>query len=370
MKVMLVCSSGGHLTQLYRLKPWWQQHDRTWVTSAGPQTESLLKGERVQLAYSPTTRNVPNAVRNFWLAVQLVRRQRPDLIVSDGAGVAFPFFLVARAYGVRTVYLEVYDRITRPDTDRAPVLPPLRAVPAAMAGADRPVSARQSRRRTPVTGSSTSNAGARRVVVTVGTDHHPFDRLVSWVNSWIELHPERASDFFVQSGAASVAPICRSTPFLEAGQLDAELQQAHLMICHGGPGSIADAWDRGHVPIVVPRLRRLGEVVDDHQVDFCEKLDEIGRVRLARTPAVFANLIDEGISDSRRFRADSSDAEVEATVARFALLVDDLVGRPRRRLLGRRAPATQPQQAKDPSRDAGGSRAQLVHPLLKVTVKQ
>ena len=34
MKVMLVCSSGGHLAQLHRLRPWWEQHDRMWVTFA------------------------------------------------------------------------------------------------------------------------------------------------------------------------------------------------------------------------------------------------------------------------------------------------------------------------------------------------
>ena len=45
MKVMLVCSAGGHLTQLYRLRPWWQRHERTWVTCPGPQAESLLAAE-------------------------------------------------------------------------------------------------------------------------------------------------------------------------------------------------------------------------------------------------------------------------------------------------------------------------------------
>jgi beta-1,4-N-acetylglucosaminyltransferase len=114
MKVMLVCSSGGHLAQLYRLRPWWQKHERVWVTFPGPQTESLLRGERVELAFSPTTRNVPNALRNLGLAARLIRADRPDLILSDGAGVAFPFFLLGRALGVRTVYLEVYDRISRP----------------------------------------------------------------------------------------------------------------------------------------------------------------------------------------------------------------------------------------------------------------
>jgi hypothetical protein len=114
MKVMLVCSSGGHLAQLYRLRPWWERHERTWVTFPGPQAASLLRDETVVPAFWPTTRNIPNAIRNLGLAIRLLRAQRPDLLISDGAGVAFPFFLAARALGVRTVYLEVYDRISRP----------------------------------------------------------------------------------------------------------------------------------------------------------------------------------------------------------------------------------------------------------------
>jgi beta-1,4-N-acetylglucosaminyltransferase len=114
MKALLVCSSGGHLGQLYRLRPWWNRHERVWVTFGHPQAESLLRGERVVLAFAPTTRNIPNAMRNLRLAIKVIRAERPDVVISDGAGVAFPFFLVARLLGVRTVYLEVYDRISRP----------------------------------------------------------------------------------------------------------------------------------------------------------------------------------------------------------------------------------------------------------------
>ncbi|MGD0374762.1 MAG: PssD/Cps14F family polysaccharide biosynthesis glycosyltransferase [Streptosporangiaceae bacterium] len=114
MKVLLVCSSGGHLAQLYRLRPWWDQHERTWVTFGHPQAVSLLRGERMIPAFAPTTRNIPNAVRNLWLAIWVIRAERPDVVISDGAGVAFPFFIVARLLRVRTVYLEVYDRISRP----------------------------------------------------------------------------------------------------------------------------------------------------------------------------------------------------------------------------------------------------------------
>jgi UDP-N-acetylglucosamine:LPS N-acetylglucosamine transferase len=114
MKVMLVCSAGGHLMQLHQLRSWWERQERTWVTFPGAQADSLLAGENVVEAYYPTTRNIPNAIRNLGLAVRLLRADRPDVVVSDGAGVAFPFILIARLLGVRTVYLEVYDRISRP----------------------------------------------------------------------------------------------------------------------------------------------------------------------------------------------------------------------------------------------------------------
>jgi beta-1,4-N-acetylglucosaminyltransferase len=113
MKAILVCSSGGHLAQLYRLRPWWDRHDRVWVTFADAQSESLLAGEHVVPAFAPTTRNIPNALRNLRLAIRVLRAERPDVLVSDGAGVALPFFLIGRMLRVRTVYLEVYDRISR-----------------------------------------------------------------------------------------------------------------------------------------------------------------------------------------------------------------------------------------------------------------
>lgn len=114
MKVALVCSSGGHLTQLHQLQAFWAKHDRFWVTFKLADSESLLEGEDVVWAHHPTTRNVPNALRNLWLAVNLLPKRRPDVVISDGAGVAFPFFLVARAIGIKTVYVEVYDRIDSP----------------------------------------------------------------------------------------------------------------------------------------------------------------------------------------------------------------------------------------------------------------
>jgi UDP-N-acetylglucosamine:LPS N-acetylglucosamine transferase len=109
--VMLVGSSGGHLAQMLALQPWWSTWRRTWVTFHTPDATSLLDGEHTVWAYHPTTRNVANLLRNFGLAVRLLRQERPDLVVSTGAGVALPFFVVGRAFGIPTVFIEVYDRI-------------------------------------------------------------------------------------------------------------------------------------------------------------------------------------------------------------------------------------------------------------------
>jgi UDP-N-acetylglucosamine:LPS N-acetylglucosamine transferase len=114
VKVAFVCSSGGHLIQLYRLERWWRKHERVWVTFDTPDATSLLENERVHWAYHPTTRNVANLLRNMWLAWRVLARERPDVAVSNGAGVAFPFFLAARALRIATVYVEVYDRLDSP----------------------------------------------------------------------------------------------------------------------------------------------------------------------------------------------------------------------------------------------------------------
>jgi UDP-N-acetylglucosamine:LPS N-acetylglucosamine transferase len=110
----MVCSSGGHLAQLAALAPWSERHRRRWVCFDTPDAVGVLRGEEVTWAHHPTTRNALNLVRNVALAWRDLRRRRPDVVVSTGAGVAVPFFVVARLLGIPTVFLEVYDRLDTP----------------------------------------------------------------------------------------------------------------------------------------------------------------------------------------------------------------------------------------------------------------
>ncbi len=111
VKVLFVCSSGGHLAQLTALRDWWVDEDRRWITFDTPDAVSVLAQESVGWGHHPTTRNLTNLAKNAVLAWRELRDYRPDVVMSTGAGIAVPFFLLARIKRIRTVYLEVYDRI-------------------------------------------------------------------------------------------------------------------------------------------------------------------------------------------------------------------------------------------------------------------
>lgn len=113
-KVCMPSSSGGHLTHMWLLRPVWSQaRDRFWVTFDKEDANSLLEGERVYHCYFPTNRNIPNLIRNTALAIRILRRERPDLIVSSGAAIAVPFFIIGKLMGAKTVYIEVFDRVDK-----------------------------------------------------------------------------------------------------------------------------------------------------------------------------------------------------------------------------------------------------------------
>lgn len=112
--LFLVCSAGGHLLQLHLLAEAWRDMSRIWVTLEREDALSLLSGEKVYYAAWPTTRHLPNLLRNTRMAWSLIRTFRPRVIVTTGAGVAVPFAWLGRAFGAKVVYIESLTRITAP----------------------------------------------------------------------------------------------------------------------------------------------------------------------------------------------------------------------------------------------------------------
>ncbi|HWT22772.1 MAG TPA: glycosyltransferase [Solirubrobacteraceae bacterium] len=109
-RALLVCSPGGHLQQMLALRPAWQEFDVSWATLTGYDAEHILAGEDVAIAHGPTNRSVLKLLRNLVFADRLIRARRPDVILSTGAGLAVPMFLLGRFHGVRLVYVESLTR--------------------------------------------------------------------------------------------------------------------------------------------------------------------------------------------------------------------------------------------------------------------
>lgn len=114
MKICFITSSGGHLTHLMQLKEWWKDKERIWVTFDKEDSRSILKEERKYWCYFPTNRNIKNLIKNTFLAIKILRKERPDIIISTGAAPAIPFFYLGKIFGSKVVYIEVYDRIDKP----------------------------------------------------------------------------------------------------------------------------------------------------------------------------------------------------------------------------------------------------------------
>lgn len=113
MKVGFVGSSGGHLAQLYLIRDICEKENRFWVSFDKEDTHTLLAEEYFYTCYSPTNRNLKNLIRNTWLAWKILRKEKPDLLVSTGAAVAVPFFYLGKLFGCKNIYIEVFDRIDK-----------------------------------------------------------------------------------------------------------------------------------------------------------------------------------------------------------------------------------------------------------------
>lgn len=114
LKVCLVGSSGGHLTHLYMLKPFWGDKKRFWVTFDKEDARSLLNEEKMYPCYYPSNRSLKALIINTIKAFKIISKERPNLIISSGAAPAIPFFYIGKLFGAKLIYIEVFDRIDKP----------------------------------------------------------------------------------------------------------------------------------------------------------------------------------------------------------------------------------------------------------------
>ena len=112
------------------------------------------------------------------------------------------------------------------------------------------------------------------IFVTVGTHEQQFNRLVREIDRLKETGVID-DEVMIQTGFSDYEPkFCKWSKLIPYEDMQKYMDEAKIIITHGGPSSFLDALKRGKFPIVVPRKKEFDEHVNDHQVDFCNAVAE------------------------------------------------------------------------------------------------
>lgn len=296
MRICLAGSGGGHVRQLLDLEPLWRDTDYFFVTEPLALGESIAAQHRThfvphvalgQARLGAPFRMLGCALRNMVESARIVRRERPDVVITTGAGSVFFTVLWARLAGAKVILIDSFARFH----DRsafARIANPLahlriaqsEAVARRWPGAvlfdpfrriEPPVRAKQS-----------------LLFATVGATL-PFDRLIELVAGAKAAGdiPERV---IAQTGVGGVHPdSLEDTPeTIPYDDVKTILRDADLVVCHGGTGSLITALREGCRVIAVPRRYGRGEHYDDHQFEITKAFAERGLIGIAETPEEFA----------------------------------------------------------------------------------
>ena len=117
------------------------------------------------------------------------------------------------------------------------------------------------------------------IFVTVGTHEQPFDRLIEEIDN-LKKNGTIQEEVIIQTGFSSYEPkYCQWSKLIPYQQMIKNVEDARIVITHGGPASFVMPLQIGKTPIVVPRQRKYGEHINDHQVEFARNVaDRMGTI--------------------------------------------------------------------------------------------
>jgi UDP-N-acetylglucosamine--N-acetylmuramyl-(pentapeptide) pyrophosphoryl-undecaprenol N-acetylglucosamine transferase len=293
LRICLAASGGGHIRQLLDLEKAWSNHDYFFVSEDTALSRSLKSTHPVhflrhfalgQIKQDGLGGAISAGIRNFWNSTRIALKYRPDIIISTGAGTVFFLVLWGKLLGAKFILIETFARFEKPSAFArmaAPFADHIIVQSAALAKAfpnatvfdpleilDLPRPKKKS-----------------LLFATVGVTL-PFDRMIDMVAK-LKADGRIPEDVIAQSGIGGIMPNGIETfETLSFDRIKSLLQDADIVVCHGGTGSVITALREGCRTIVVPRAFTLGEHYDDHQ-------EEITNAFAARGLIIAASSIQE-----------------------------------------------------------------------------
>lgn len=109
------------------------------------------------------------------------------------------------------------------------------------------------------------------IFVTVGTHEQPFNRLVKCADE-LKRDGIISEEVIIQTGFSTYEPkYCKWRKLFPYSEMESYVAAARIVITHGGPSSFIMPLRIGKIPIVVPRRKKFGEHVNDHQLEFANR---------------------------------------------------------------------------------------------------
>jgi len=278
MKIAVVCSHGGHLTEMMYLMGAFEGQDVFFVTYDNPRTRSLSFRHYL----FPNFGEKPSELlKSLPLILGILLKEKPDILISNGAEIAVPFMFLARLMGIRTLFIECYTRIESPTVTGRLVYPfcddflvlwpemlkrygsKARYIGGLVVQAEG------------VSSVDLATVG-KPIFVMVGMHFSGFDRLIKEVD---RIALKKDVHFIAQIGHSSYEP--EHAEFFRFLDSDNEIENlilnSCLLVTHGGI-SVIEGVIHGIPTVVVPRLRQYGEHINDHQLWFAKRLADDGLV--------------------------------------------------------------------------------------------
>jgi UDP-N-acetylglucosamine--N-acetylmuramyl-(pentapeptide) pyrophosphoryl-undecaprenol N-acetylglucosamine transferase len=291
LRLCLAGSGGGHVRQLLDLEPVWSRYNSYFVTEDSALGASIARDHRAyfvdhytlgQLRLGHPWRMARAAFRNFFQTLAILRRERPDVIITTGAGAMFWTALLGRMMGARIILIDSFARFVAPSKFARMVRPFAHHVIAQS-------EAIRARWPNVLVFDPFRRIEAPRppkrplLLATVGATL-PFDRMSEAVVGLVE-RGEIAEEVVLQTGDGSrVAPGVnglRAVPTLAFDEMKALLRDADLVVTHGGSGSLITALREGCRVVAMPRQFEKGEIYDHHQTEIVTAFAERGLIEVA-----------------------------------------------------------------------------------------
>lgn len=132
------------------------------------------------------------------------------------------------------------------------------------------------------------------IFVTVGTHEQPFNRLIKTVDE-LKRDNKIKEDVIIQTGFSTYIPqYCEWSKLIPFQQMIKNVEDARIVITHGGPASFIMPLQMGKIPIVVPRQHKYDEHVNDHQLEFTRSVAErMGTIVLVEDIKELGNVINK-----------------------------------------------------------------------------